>query len=73
MAKLDHASFMHFEDASPCCFLEIKSIGSIDPARMTKPLSNFVYDKLGVPLEKIYINFVDVPAKMWGWNGDTFG
>ena len=27
MAKLDDNSEMYFDDESPCCFLEIKSIG----------------------------------------------
>jgi phenylpyruvate tautomerase PptA (4-oxalocrotonate tautomerase family) len=40
---------------------------------MAKPISNFVYEKMGIPLDKIYISFVDVPASMWAWNGKTFG
>ena len=31
MAKLDDNSEMYFEDESPCCYLEIKSIGSLSP------------------------------------------
>ena len=73
MAKLDDNSEMYFEDESPCCFLEIKSIGSLNPSEMAKPISNFVYEKMGVPIDKIYISFEDVPASMWDWNGRTFG
>ena len=73
MAKLDDKSEMYFEDESPCCFLEIKSIGSLNPSEMAKPISNFVYEKMGIPIDKIYISFVDVPASMWAWNGRTFG
>jgi len=73
MAKLDDNSEMHFEDESPCCFLEIKSIGSLNPSEMAKPISNFVYEKMGIPIDKIYISFQDVPASMWAWNGRTFG
>ncbi len=73
MAKLDDNSEMYFEDQSPCCFLEIKSIGSLNPSEMAKPISNFVYEKMGVPIDKIYISFEDVPASMWAWNGRTFG
>jgi len=29
--------------------------------------------KLGIPIDRIYISFEDVPASMWGWNGRTFG
>ena len=73
MAKLDDNSEMYFEDERPCCFLEIKSIGSLNPSEMAKPLSDFVYKKMGIPTDKIYISFVDVPASMWVWNGKTFG
>jgi len=38
MAKLDDNCEMYFEDASPCCFLEIKSIGSLNPSEMAKPI-----------------------------------
>ena len=73
MAKLDNNSEMYFDDESPCCFLEIKSIGSLNPSEMAKPISNFVYEKMGIRIDKIYISFVDVPASMWTWNGRTFG
>ncbi len=73
MAKLEDNSEMYFEDESPCCFLEIKSIGSLNPSEMAEPLCNFVYEKIGIPVDKIYICFEDVSAEMWGWNGRTFG
>ena len=73
MAKLDDNLEMYFDDESPCCFLEIKSIGSINPSEMAKPISNFVYEKMGISIDKIYISFEDVPASMWAWNGRTFG
>ena len=73
MAKLEDDSEMYFEDESPCCFLEIKSIGSLNPSEMAKPISDFVYEKMGIPINKIYISFEDVPASMWAWNGKTFG
>ena len=73
MAKLDDNSEMYFDDESPCCFLEIKSIGSLNPSRMAKPISNFVFEKMGIPIDKIYISFEDVPASMWAWNVSTFG
>ena len=73
MAKLDDNSMMYFEDETPCCFLEIKSIGSLNPSAMANPISNFIYEKVGIPIDKIYISFEDVHASMWAWNGKTFG
>ena len=73
MAKLEDDSEMYFEDENPCCFLEIKSIGSLTPSEMANPISNFFHEKIGIPRDKIYISFEDVPASSWAWNGRTFG
>ena len=73
MAKIDDNCQMYFEDESPCCFLEIKSIGSLKPSEISKPISDFIYEKMGIQKDKIYISFQDVPASLWAWNGTTFG
>ena len=73
MAKLDDKCDMYFLDQSPCCFLEIKSIGSLNPSEISKQISNFVHQKMGIPLDRIYISFEDISPSMWAWNGRTFG
>ena len=73
MAKIDDNCQMYFDDDSTSCFLEIKSIGSLNPSEMAKPISDFVYEKMGIPIDRIYISFEDVRASLWGWNGRTFG
>ena len=73
MAKLEDNAEMFFDDQCPCCFIEIKSIGSLNPSEMAKPISNFIYEKMGIPQDKIYISFEDVPSSMWAWNAKTFG
>ena len=72
MAKIDDNCQMYFDDVTPSCFLEIKSIGSLNPSEMAKPISDFVCEKLGIPIDRIYISFQDVPASLWAWNGRTF-
>ena len=73
MAKIDDNCQMYFDDETLCCFLEIKSIGSLNPSEMARPISDFVYEKMGIPIDRIYISFEDVPASLWAWNGRTFG
>ena len=73
MAKIDDNCQIYFDGEIPSCFLEIKSIGSLDPSKMAKPISDFVNEKMGVPIDRIYISFEDVPASKWAWNGRTFG
>ena len=73
MAKIEDNCPMYFYDGAPCCFLEIKSIGSLNPSEMVKPISNFIYEKMGIPIDRVYISFEEVPASLWAWNGRTFG
>ena len=73
MAKINDNCQMYFDNNKPSCFLEIKSIGSLNPSEIAKPISDFVCEKMGIPIERIYISFEDVPAPMWAWNGRTFG
>ena len=72
MAKVDDNCPMYFDDETPSCFLEIKSIGSLNPSEMAKPISDFVCEKIGIPIDRSYISFEDVPASLWAWNGRTF-
>jgi len=73
MAKIDDNCQIYFDDEAPSCFLEIKSIGSLNPSEMAKPISDFVYEQMGIPIDRIYISFEDVQASLWAWNGRTFG
>ena len=73
MAKLDDNCHLYLDNETPSCFVEIKSIGSLNPSEMAKPISDFVYKKMGIPIDRIYISFEDVPASLWAWNGKTFG
>ena len=58
----------------PCAYVELKSIGL--PESQTRDLSQtictLVGTELGIPADRIYIEFMDVPRKFWGWNGSTF-
>ncbi len=58
----------------PCAFLELRGI-SLPAAKtgsLTKSLCELVTARLGIAADRVYINFADVPAHLWGWNGDTF-
>lgn len=60
----------------PVCYVEVKSIGTMSPAQtkaMSQDFCQTLNEKLGVPANRIYIEFADIRAAMWGWNGSTFG
>ncbi len=75
MVALEDDTPMRFagEDA-PLAYLELKSIGL--PRERTPELSAtlcaLVEEALGIPRERVYIEFADAPRALWGWNGATF-
>ena len=59
--------------SAPAAFVEIKSIGALHPPAMTAAFSELITARTGIPADRIYISFDDVPASAWSWNGRTFG
>jgi len=59
---------------APCAYLELKSIGLVEETTksLSASLCQFIDEQLGISADRVYIEFVDVPRVMWGWNGSTF-
>ena len=57
----------------PCCFIKVKSIGSLSPSSMSKSLCELITSKTNINTNRIYIEFTDVKASNWGFNSSTFG
>ena len=74
MTLLEPGTPMTFAGSEePCAYVEIKSIGSINPSAMSAQFCDLIMASLGVSKDRIYIGFHDVNASDWGWNGRTFG
>jgi len=58
----------------PAVFMELKSIGLSESKtpELSHELCELAQKTLGIDTDRIYIEFVDAPRKMWGWNGSTF-
>ena len=57
-------------------FVDIRSIGGLtgDVKReLSKQLCKLLTDSLGVAPDRVYLNFTELNAGNWGWNGSTFG
>ncbi|MGA7799205.1 MAG: phenylpyruvate tautomerase MIF-related protein [Gammaproteobacteria bacterium] len=75
MVALEPARDMLFGGSdAPLAYMELKSIGLPDSetAGFSQALCQLAQQELGVAAERVYIEFVDAPRKMWGWNGGTF-
>ncbi len=60
----------------PVCYVEVKSIGSMSETQtkaMSRDFCQILNEKLGVPANRIYIEFTDAKGYMWGWDSRTFG
>jgi len=59
---------------APVVFMELKSIGLTESQTpgLSDTLCKLAHETMGVDLDRVYIEFVDAPRKMWGWNGRTF-
>ena len=76
MALVQTDSMLMSGQAGPSAFAEIRSIGGLGGdvrGKMTAALCSLLGERLAIPAERVYVNFVDVPAGDWGWNGQTFG
>ena len=74
MTLLETGVSMTFGGGSdPSAYVEIKSIGSLRPPAMSAAFCELISARTGIPADRIYIQFEDVAAGSWGWDGRTFG
>lgn len=75
MVRLEHNPLMCFAGSdAPLAYLELKSIGleEAQTGALSRALCGLMESALGVPPDRVYIEFCDAPRKMWGWNSGTF-
>lgn len=76
MVTISPAAILMSGKAGPACFIDIRSIGGLTGEvneKLTREVCQTLNEMLGVPPERIYLNFTDVAASDWGWKGNTFG
>lgn len=77
MTALESSIPMTFAGTTePVCYVEIKSVGTLSPQQtktMSQDFCQYISDTLGVPRNRIYIEFADAQGYLWGWDGRTFG
>lgn len=75
MASFESAEIMMAMESGPAAFLEVKSIGGLDNAvntEITRRICATLEARLGIPPDRVYINFIDIARSDWGWKGATF-
>ncbi len=62
--------------ADAAVYVEVKSIGGLNRVvnhEILIKVCTLLNVHLGIPMDRIYATFSDVPADHWGWNGSLFG
>jgi phenylpyruvate tautomerase PptA (4-oxalocrotonate tautomerase family) len=76
MIKLSGDNDMAFAGTdAPLAYLECKSIGlsSNQAKNLSASICQLLDNRLSLPKDRIYIEFSNCPAELWGWEGSTFG
>ncbi|MCP5459295.1 MAG: hypothetical protein H6971_06680 [Gammaproteobacteria bacterium] len=63
-------------DAGPGAFADVRSIGGLNSGvnkQLAQNICALLQKELGIAGERVFLNFTDVSAGHWGWNGGTFG
>ena len=76
MVSISKAAMLMSAKSGEAAFVDIRSIGGLSDdvnRKLSQQVCKLLNESLGIPSERIYLNFTDVDAGNWGWNGSTFG
>jgi len=76
MVTAAHADMLMSGKAGPAAFVDIRGIGGLRGEvnrQLSQKICGLLNESLGVPPDRIYLNFTELDAGNWGWKGNTFG
>jgi phenylpyruvate tautomerase PptA (4-oxalocrotonate tautomerase family) len=74
-AIIDGMSAVMVGKAGACAFVDVKGIGGFSASvngKLSSEICSCLEKKLAISPSSVYINFTDISASNWGWNGKTF-
>jgi phenylpyruvate tautomerase len=76
MVSVAQAAMLMSGSAGEAAFVDIRSIGGLTNEvnrKLSQQVCKLLNHSLGIPPDRVYLNFADVGVSNWGWNGNTFG
>jgi len=76
MVVISPAAILMSGQPGDAALVDIRSIGGLNGdvnRQLSQKICRLLNESLATPPDRIYLNFTDVSAGNWGWNGDTFG
>jgi phenylpyruvate tautomerase len=75
MVTLSSATMLMSGTAGDAAFVDIRSIGGLSDEvnrKLAQQICKLLENSLNISPDRIYLNFTDIKAAQWGWNGSTF-
>jgi len=76
MVSITPASILMAGKPGDAAFVDIRSIGGLNAnvnRQLSQKICSLLNKVLSLPPDRVYLNFSDLEASNWGWNGSTFG
>ena len=76
MVTFNPAAMLMAGKPGEAAFVDVRGIGGLTAAvngQLSQKVCRLLNESLGVPQDRIYLNFTEVEAVNWGWQGNTFG
>ncbi len=76
MVTVTQSAMLMSGKAGDAAFVDIRGIGGLNGEtnrKLSQQICKLLKDSLGIAPDRVYLNFTDVEAGNWGWNGSTFG
>jgi phenylpyruvate tautomerase len=76
MVSISHSAMLMSGEAGMVAFVDLRSIGGLTREvnrKLSQQVGQLLSDTLGITPNRIYLNFTEIEAGNWGWNGSTFG
>jgi phenylpyruvate tautomerase PptA (4-oxalocrotonate tautomerase family) len=76
MITLTQSAILMSGKTGDAAFADVRGIGGLSGdvnQRLSQKVCRLLNESLGVPQDRIYLNFTELEASNWGWKGNTFG
>jgi phenylpyruvate tautomerase PptA (4-oxalocrotonate tautomerase family) len=76
MVSINQAAMVMSGKSGDAAFVDIRSIGGLSGnvnRKLSQQVCTLLTDSLGIQPDRVYLNFTELEAGNWGWNGSTFG
>ena len=76
MVTVNHSAISMSGKAGDAAFVDVRGIGELNGetnGKRSQQICRLLKDYIWIAPDRVYLNFTEVEAGNWGWNGSTFG